>query len=139
MKHRDLLLLGVLDEDVIKLEIRVFEDDLRDALRNMTGHVVHPDHEDLDSLVFRYFSQHFLAYQDEDQALLEFTSNQLIGDSYEILFQIVDFKSGRELQFRIDYLLELFPTQQNILQIRNEKNQFYNIFKKGELEWSVEL
>ena len=108
------------DQNEIEVVIKVFEDDLRDALRNFhsrimdTSAVLFPDY------VAQYFDIHLEIKNGE--MLIEPYQNsvKLVGDSYQIKMSAQIVEPIMLLQIQADYFMELFPTQQNVLNLTFE-------------------
>jgi len=120
----------------IALEVRVFEDDLRDVLRAHRGYRV-----DTTSLTFLtaiddYFTIHLDIRHAEDKVSLSCTAAKLVGDSYQLSF-IGEFNPSEEgWQIKADYFMEVFATQQNVIDMQYPTSNLYHIFKKGSEIWS---
>ena len=124
-------------EQQLVLNIRVFEDDIRDALRNMNGQVI-----DTSSAIFaheieRYFNKHVVVKNRQEIMPISLITYNLVGDSYRVEMLIDNLDKEGQLEFQIDYLQELFPTQQNILQLKLTGKEWYHIFKLGKESWVV--
>lgn len=123
------------DEQAVQITIKVFEDDLRDALRAHHGHVIDTTSASFQAEVKAYFDRHLSIGQDMD---LTIERVSLIGDSY-VITGVDDQKIDGSLQIEADYFMELFPTQQNVLHLVHGDNTKYHIFKKGKGALEVSL
>lgn len=114
-------------EEVVQITIKVFEDDLRDAMRAHHGFVIDTSSATFVEEVQEYFTNHLSIGSDMSIAT---RSVSLVGDSYVITaFGIQQIESF--IRIEADYFMELFPTQQNILHFIHGEVIKYHIFKKG--------
>jgi len=99
--------------DEISITIKVFEDDLRDALRSHHGYVIDTTSTSFNEEIESYFEKHVINFS--------------------------TYRSSIErLHIKLDYFMELFPTQQNVLHLINKDQTKYHIFKKGNEQLSLD-
>ncbi|MEP3388147.1 MAG: DUF6702 family protein [Reichenbachiella sp.] len=111
-----------LDEREAKVEIRVFTSDLNDALYQYGTSVGSEDRSS--ATVEAYFSQH-LVFGTNQKLTLE--KMERVGESTTLIFN-AEF-SDLAPQLRADYLMEIFPTQQNVVTIqKQEQRNFYRLY-----------
>lgn len=128
-----------ISDDTIKGEIKVFEDDFRDALRGFRGSPIDTASADFRPLADAYFDKNIQILNYSEQLAFNVIDINKVGDSYHISYSCEQFEKINELTFKVDYFLELFPTQQNVLHVKCEDKQWYHIFKKGKEELSLNI
>ena len=122
--------MTISNDRLVDLTVKVFADDLADAVRGESGHLINRDgkYEELELVrIEQYFSSHLYVfsgirkktftlekYSKEDQAVwIDFKSNE-------------SFTNGDTLN--ADFLQEVFPNQINMLKLRINNNQsFYQL------------
>ena len=110
------------------MQVKVFQDDMQDAIRNANEGFVPLG----DSLLFGHAGKMVEAYFQEKIELVVnneavefwFDDYQVEGDSYWIAFEYDSPVEWQSLEVRAAYFMELFPTQQNILQVKTPKTSF---------------
>lgn len=122
-------------EQGVQMTIKVFEDDLRDALRAHHGYVIDTTSASFIDEVESYFVDHIKI----DRSLKYAVDHvSLVGDSFVISAsssQILD----DTIEIEADYFMELFPTQQNVLHFVHGEDTKYHIFKKGKGTLEISL
>ncbi len=108
-------------EDRVEVEIKVFEDDLRDALRPTSDSLTVEE-----NLVY-YFNKHLTIGGNQGQASL--IDHYQEGESYRILMNYNLNEGTNKIEVSASYFMELFPTQQNILKVSLREHKAYHIFK----------
>lgn len=112
------------------VSIKVFEDDLGDALRNFSGDKVPIDltgdcggHADV---INDYFNKYSLISIDGKAIQLELNSCEIMGDSYWLNFSSETPMRWHDVYVKTVFLMELFPTQTNIISVdyQGEKRMF---------------
>lgn len=122
-------------EDGLDMTIKVFEDDLRDALRAYHGHVVDTSSTSFQVEVESYFTAHISIAEELEIAV---SSVELVGDSYVISASGTSMLDS-SFDIEANYFMELFPTQQNVLHFVNGDQTKYHIFKKGKGSFEITL
>jgi hypothetical protein len=118
-------------DEGVQLTVKVFEDDMRDALRGFHGHLIDTtDVPTFHSEVESYFNQYLLLSIDSQPLRLILGQMTLVGDSYQILLQSAH-TGGTQASVAADYLMELFPLQQNVIHVIHGDDQIYHIARKG--------
>ncbi|MEL6122408.1 MAG: DUF6702 family protein [Bacteroidota bacterium] len=131
------LYLSVLEVDitdeVCDIQVKVFEDDMRDALRHFRG--IRFDTLSLrDSAVIQaYFDEHLKLKSLGQPIRPHLQSVQLLRDSYQIHLRHAGPITLTSIY--ADYLMELFGDQQNILHLRRNGDKIFEVFKKGACVW----
>lgn len=128
----------VLDNQ-LEVNIKVFEDDLRDALKNYYKETIDTSHVDFIEKVKSYFEKHLVISMGDVPIDWLNAEIRRVGDSYQYDMQSSHFLIQNEVKIKADYFLELFPTQQNILQLKHKDQRWYFIFKKGKEMFEVIL
>ena len=119
-----------IDEQSIDAEIRVFEDDLRAALRDYTGYITDTTVVRFEEDVLSYFRKYFTLGEADQKVSWTITSLDLVGDSYQIV--LTDDRHNlktRTCQIQADYFFNLFPGQKNILRTTYQDRQVFHIFE----------
>lgn len=128
-----------LDERVISAEIKVFEDDLRDALRADFGAPIDTASYDFLENAFTYFDKHVKIEINKERVDFNPVTIQRVGESYHFIMKSDIIKPISLLTFDVDYFLELFPVQQNVLHVKSGDEQWFHIFKKGKQKYSLKI
>jgi hypothetical protein len=106
-------------EDSLQVRIKVFTDDLENALRTS------PDYQSASESIFceinrmainQYFKDHLLIRLNDGVQALEYLRGEWIGDTYWLSFNIRRTKWD-DLYIDADFLMEIYPTQQNIVTV----------------------
>lgn len=137
-KHDHAIYLSVVEvvheksTTVAQIKIKVFTNDMEDALFNesnqrmklsevTTFELYKPD-------IQAYFSNHFqISINNKKQALL-LSRAELTGDAVWFYFNMSCTDSWKEVSIKADYLMELFPTQSNVISVEHEsKKQFLRL------------
>jgi uncharacterized protein DUF6702 len=110
------------------LTVKVFSDDLRDALRTtleseeaLAEHLLCSDHTET---ISNYFTEHMSLHLNGNPTPLGFTTCEENGDTYQLVFAADCPREWTELEIRADFLMELFPTQSQMVHITHEGNTF---------------
>lgn len=110
-----------LDSDSTRISIKVFTDDLENAIYNFDSVKYQPDSflSNNSQLIQGYFNAH-ISIQTPQPVTLDFQNGEKVGDSYWLYFKGPAQNSSFKLE--ANYLMELFPTQENIIKIKNGEN-----------------
>ena len=123
----------------VEIYLNIFEDDLRDAIRNHRGTYVDTASTDFVPSVNSYLLSHFSVSDGIEPMPLEVHEVKRIGDAYQVVFYPLAESFNTKILFKADYLMELFPTQQNILQMEFGEQKYYHIFRKGKERTTIQL
>ncbi len=100
-----------------EMVVKVFADDLQDAIRNMDGSLEIESEtlfvQNNYDLVSSYFANHLQLTNTRDSIGYKLTEGELVGDSYQVKF--IFEMPWQKLSIKANYFMELFPTQQNIV------------------------
>lgn len=122
-------------EQGIEITIKVFEDDLRDALRAHHGHIIDTTSASFQEEVDVYFTHHLNLGKEMDFAVSDVS---LVGDSFVITAADLQ-QLDSSVSIEASYFMELFPTQQNVLHFIHGEQTKYHIFKKGKGALEISL
>ena len=120
-----------------EIVIRVFEDDLRDALRNRFKTVIDTSSVEFETQVKTYLDEHFICKGDAQIEMI-LIDLELIGDSYRVVMTGTH-NEVRSFEVTANYFFELFPTQQNVIHLQKGDMKKYFIFKKGKESFTFTL
>ena len=109
-----------------ELTVKVFSDDMCDALRNasQSAEAVEPEQvctkyaEELAD----YFAGHLSLYLNANPTQLKLNGCEEIGDTYQLSFSMACPEEWDELRITADFLMELFPTQSQMVHIAHNGN-----------------
>ena len=121
-------------DNELNMTIKVFKDDLVDALRLTNGENLISTMDNLEEgEVNSYFNEYIRFYPDPgaDIAFIDYT---IEGDSFFVNCKILrSTESIEECSF--SYLFELFPDQKNILKVVTSDGTMYKTFSRdGQIE-----
>ena len=104
-----------------EINIKVFENDIRDAFKNMFS--IYPDFEDPDAAkkygenALAYFHKYLKVLINGNPVKLKFESLEMNGDSVWFYLSFDSKSDWQSVQVTADYLMELFPDQSNVVSI----------------------
>lgn len=113
--------------DLSTVSIKIFSDDLKAAIQNFSGKsssesnatFINHNKEAVASYINKYFN---LRLNNKNIAL-EYKDHTLEGDAYFLNFSFRVETLPSPLSIKAEYLMELFPTQQNVVKINFENEQ----------------
>jgi hypothetical protein len=122
-------------ESSAEIVIKVFTDDMEDALKNVQDKRVRFLHNsDCSSNkpdILAYFSKHFQCSINNQQQILDLESCEITADAVWFTFSIPAPKKWESVQVYADFLMELFPAQSNMIHVRSgDKQQFFRLTSK---------
>lgn len=117
------------------LEMKLFADDLEDAIQNHSGirtDLRNKDCKDSEALIINYFEDHFLLKINSKKIAIVFVSCELNDMSLWLDFQLDTPDKWQSVEIKADYLIELFPTQSNVVSIeyQDQKKMFRLTYEK---------
>jgi len=122
--------LGVIDMNLgqsrCEIEIKVFTNDLEDALTNEFQHrvpLIGKDLEPVKEQLTTYFTHHFICTDPNRNYPLQWEGYQAEGDATWLRFTMPIPSEETSLTIRGDFLMELFPTQINVLKIKRDPDE----------------
>lgn len=125
----------------IEAEVRVFEDDLRAAIRSHTGYVTDTTAVEFRDDVLSYFRKYLTIDISMNPITWELQDIELVGDSYRIYLDTQIKSPADEVSYAIvaGYFFDVFPTQKNVLRLQKDDLQDYHIFEGKEDRFEIEL
>ena len=116
VSHRD-------TTDMAKFTVKVFTDDLENALYNMDKTVISFNKTTVDSsnlnALSRYFDAHLKIAINGSTVHLKCADWEIKGESTFIYFHSICPTHWSDLELMADYFMELFPTQMHVVQVYN--------------------
>ena len=115
-----------------QIKIKVFTNDLEDALFNELGQRITLS----DAATFavnkkyiqQYFANHFELTIDNKKQKPTLSRAALTGDAIWFYFNMSCANNWKDVSVKADYLMELFPTQSNVISIEHDsKKQFLRL------------
>ena len=116
------------------IKIKIFSDDFENILRLYNkGKLSSTDICAKESLILSYFTKNMPIKINDKYIKLLRSGCEKIGDSLALQFSFDNPTDGKELKIKATFFTELFPSQQNIIQIKTEgsANRFLK-FKEGD-------
>lgn len=116
-------------DSLAQITFNVFSDDLQDCL-----HHAFPKEEEIKTksicelspeLINTYFNQHFQCQINQQHHKIQWLDCEALTESHLLTFQMPCPANWEALQIKADFLMELFPTQSNVIQIKNKDQQFF--------------
>jgi len=119
-----------------QVTIKVFTDDMQDALRNAFPDEFQPVATDafcerLGDQAGRYFDRHFNCVINGEERPMNLQRCELQNDVYLLQFELSCPADWRELEVKADFFMELFPSQTNVLSILHGEEKGYFRLTKG--------
>ena len=121
--------VSVLEIKKGSLMVKVFANDLEDAIFNQVQqrvNLLNSNCSENRALVSDYFKNHLGFFIDGDLMSYNFVSCEVNDISLWITFEFASPAIWSEVEITADYLMELFPTQSNVVSItyKKEKRMF---------------
>ena len=117
-----------------EIEIKVFSDDLQNALKNYSGTYQPADLQNFFSknkaLAAEYFGAHLHLLLNEDIIKYQLVNYEIENDAHFITFQFRNPLDANRLSLEADFFMELFPTQTNVVKVNRAGEQYYYKFTK---------
>jgi hypothetical protein len=116
------------------IKIKIFLDDFENILRLYNnGKLSSTDICAKESLILSYFTKNMPIKINDKFIKLQWSGCEKIGDSLALQFSFDNPSDGKELKIKATFFTELFPSQQNIIQIKNVgSSDRYLKFKEGD-------
>jgi hypothetical protein len=121
------------------IKIKIFLDDFENILRLYNkGKLSSTDICAKESLILSYFTKNMPIKINDKYIKLQWSGCEKIGDSLALHFSFDNPSDGKELKIKATFFTELFPSQQNIIQIKNlgASDRFLK-FKEGDFWQTV--
>ena len=122
------------DNNQSHINIKIFSDDFENILRLYNKGKLSPtDICAKESLILSYFTKYMPIKINDRYIKLQWSGCEKVGDSLSLHFSFTRPADGKELKIKATFFTELFPSQQNIIQIKTEglANRFLK-FKEGD-------
>lgn len=103
-------------ENITEIKVKVFQDDLQNAIKNYSGVVVLTAPEAFPQKYPNEIESYFREHLKVNDLSYQLKSSELNGDSYWFTF-LSENAEWTKINATADYLMELFPTQENILKV----------------------
>lgn len=121
------------------VKVKVFKDDISDAVSNMFSQHVSLDNDitldEVSQKVTGYFEKHLQLYLNGQPITLRLKQLEPMSDAVWFHFEANCPQRWEELTVQADYLMELFPTQQNVLSVtQGDQKRFANLVKSKPTE-----
>lgn len=118
---------------VADVSVKVFTDDLQDAVRNF-GASVQASEEQFPAanveIITKYFQEHLRISVNQELRPLTYVSARKENDAYFIDFAISIDVELKSVEVLADYFMELFPTQSNVVKMdMNSEKSFARLTK----------
>ncbi len=116
-------------KEATEITVKVFIDDLEDALHNLTKERREIGNCDaLKDAITTYFSRYLKVHVNKIGFDYSWKGCEVKEDSIWLYFTGINVDSMHELRVKADYLMELFPTQTNVIQIiQGESKRFMKL------------
>ncbi|HEY5691785.1 MAG TPA: DUF6702 family protein [Cyclobacteriaceae bacterium] len=120
------------NKTVAQIKIKVFTNDIEDALFNESNQRMKLSELTTFELykndIQAYFADHFEVSINSKKQTIILSHAELTGDAVWFYFNMSCTDSWNEVSVKADYLMELFPTQSNVISIEHEsKKQFIRL------------
>ncbi len=132
--------LSVIEVEVIasgesKLRIKIFSDDLQNALRNFSNDYQHHDLQHYfaqnQALAEQYFQAHLKISVNRKPVSMSLQNFTIENDAHFVTFSMSTPTSPNKMEVQADFLMELFPTQTNVVKVLYRDEAYYLKFTKG--------
>lgn len=108
-------------KDEVSIRVKVFINDIEDAVLNETHQRINlPDSSAFNSqkvFLEAYFKDHLVLTLNDKAVQLELAGHELNGDAIWLKFTAKCESKWKAISVKADYLMELFPTQSNVISI----------------------
>lgn len=120
------------------INVKVFKDDMQNALRNAFGNYEVIPLDDICSrqkdLLAAYFAEHLLFSINDEEVIMNLKNCSVENDVYWLTFDMSCPPQWNRLSVEADFFMELFPTQSNMVSLHHgEERRFFRL-KKGAAE-----
>jgi len=123
--------ISVLEIDSKQMKIKVFTDNLQDAVRNHAGSVTFTGDKNFpetnEQVVEEYFREKISLKINEKSIDFFIQTITLEGDSYWITMALEAPEKWRSFYLEATYFMELFPDQSNMVKVKNDKPKFFRL------------
>lgn len=131
LNHFHAIYISVLEIDEQQMSIKVFSDNLEDAIRNDAKSFTPSDEEAFPvvnrSAINGYFQKKIQLQINGHETGFSLEEVMVKGDSYWITLKLEAQEKRQSFYLKAIYLMELFPGQTNIVKVISEKPQFFKL------------
>ena len=120
-----------------EIRIKIFADDLEDAIYNSSQKridLIKGDCNQNKILVSDYFAKHLQLNLDGTYVDYQFISCEVNDISIWFNYEFASMTTWSELEVKVDYLMELFPTQSNVVSVDYQGQKKFRLVKGDELK-----
>lgn len=129
-----------LDMGKQEITIKVFSDDLDNVLRNYDVSYSSADSEkQREEILQSYFQDKFLVYLNDEKILLSYDKMSIENDASFLIFRFEKNESVTQITVRGDYFMELFPTQNNVIEIKKGQEKYFLRLTKNQSQSTVKI
>ena len=138
--HAIYLSLVDVDLNAQKITIKVFSDDLEDCLKNFDpNYTLIKDSSRNQEKLENYFQQRLLLAINGESVIFSFSGASVENDAHFLVFSFQYPKSISTVKVKADFFMELFPTQSNVINLKNGQEQLFLRLTKGKSEGQVDF
>ncbi len=125
--------------DATEITVKVFSDDLEDAFYNLTRNRVKmgSDCHGHKEVITKYFSRYLKISVNGNSMKYELKSCEINDDSIWLSFTGENFGTIQKVSVKADYLMELFPSQTNVINITSGESRRFMKLTIDEREATV--
>lgn len=106
-------------EKQLEITMRVFTDDLEQAVRKSTGiadlDIIDSETAKVDELMRSYLKDHFSVSLDNRQQILSYLGHEHDGDAMVFYIEVAKVKRWTSVSIKNDVLMEVFADQSNLI------------------------
>lgn len=132
-----------LNKDETFITLKIFQDDLKDAIKNtIPDKKIKADVPFFDTYkndIEKYFQKHLNIEVNQQSLFLILEKGQQEGDVFYLHLKAKCPENWKGVKIKADFLMELFPTQSNILYLKNGENKQFGRMTQQEKEVSLVL
>ncbi len=119
--ERHAVYISVVEIEAKEIRVKVFSDDLRDAIRNYAGITSDSSITNYcdrnQKEIQQYFSEKLSLFINGTKIPYQFQEASEEGDSYWITFSFATVPEWKSIKVEDRHFMELFPTQSNIIKV----------------------
>lgn len=124
-----------LHQPIATLQMRVFADDLKDALRNKFGYEAILEKptfcKDYENYLNGYFKKGFVCTINEAAVAYKLANCERVAEVYELEFTMECPTKWRTAKIDAPFFMELFPNQSNVVHVENGGTKRFGRATKG--------
>lgn len=117
------------------MNIRVFADDLKSALRNQFGYEAITGKptfcEDYNTYIEEYFRKYLSCIINDETVTFQLNDCEKTEDVYQLSFHLVTPTEWKSVQLEVPFFMELFPNQSNIVHLEANNQKRFGRATKG--------